>query len=85
MTLDCGDGQDNDKTMTGVHEGNYEGMGYTQPEVSPNTAVGTKGSLGTAEGNMVRKYSTDIEKDSPIPQNESSTKTRWPYGGTDEY
>lgn len=67
--MDCGHEQD-DKTMTGDHEGKYEGMGYTQPEVSPNTAVGTKGSLGTAEGNMVRKYSTVIEKDAPIPQNE---------------
>ena len=29
----------------------------TMPEVSPNTAVGTKGSLGTAGGNMLRKCS----------------------------
>lgn len=61
--------------MTGDHEGNYEGIGHIQPEVSPNTAVGTKGSLGTAVGNTVRKYSTVIEKDAPIPQNELSMKT----------
>lgn len=48
-------------------------MGHTQPEVSPNTAVGTKGSLGTAEGNTVGRYSTVIEKDAPIPQNKSTT------------
>lgn len=61
--------QDNDKTMTGDGEGNYQGMGHTQPEVSPNTAVGTKGSLGTAEKNTVRKYSTVIDQDAPTPQN----------------
>lgn len=27
------------------------------PEVSPSTAVGTRGSLGTAGGNTVKKYS----------------------------
>lgn len=33
------------------------------PEVSPSTAVGTRGSLGTAGGNVVRKLFTFNAKD----------------------
>lgn len=75
MAVGCSRKQDNDKTMTGDVKGNSEGMGHIQPEVSPNTAVGTKGSLGTAEGNTVRKYSKVIDKDAPIPQNAQSAST----------